>query len=111
MDHDQASPDPAAMPDLLERVHVLEQSLARFTDEVRTARLVIVDPDGGERIVTDVGESFAELRLRVGSRRQQVDVVVFAAREPPGAGGTTTAGLEVWLDGDHVGGFTITADR
>lgn len=112
MDDEPTPPaDPPPDLELRRRVDALERSLAHQADEIRTRRLVVVGPDGDERIATDVGEQFAELRLGIGGRRRRLDVVLVAAREPPDARGTTIAGLEVWLDGDHVGGLTISPER
>ena len=114
MDHDPGDPTTtgADAPQSLEaRVAAIERSMGELDGEVRTRRLVVVDADGTERIVASAGESFAEVRLSIGDRRRRLDVAVFAAREPPGADGSSIGGLEVWLDGDHLGGLTLTADR
>jgi hypothetical protein len=104
------SGDPAPIELLHSRLESLERIVAAQQAEVRTRRLVVVDETGTERVVTDVGTSFAELRLRIGARRP-LDVVLVAAHEPSDPAAGSTAGIEVWLDGDHVGGFTVVVDR
>ena len=116
MEHDPSAPDTSsaepASPrgDLLSRLEAVERQVAAWAHEVRTRRVAVVDHDGNERLVTEIGDSFTELRLRLGEGRRQLDLVLVAAREPadPRA---TTAGVEMWLDGDHAGGFTVMPER
>jgi hypothetical protein len=116
MEHDPTAPTHSGVNDLASielqsRVAALERAVAAHEAEVRTRRLVVVDDTGAERLITAVGESFAEVRLSVGGRRRRLDVVLVAAREPSDPRAGATAGVEVWFDGDHLGGFTVSADR
>ncbi|MHB1583358.1 MAG: hypothetical protein ACYCU7_05195 [Acidimicrobiales bacterium] len=78
----------------------VEERLAALAHELRTGRLVVVGPDGVERIVAEVVHGTAELTVGLGDARpQRTGVVLFASRPTPlTAAGT---GLQAWTEGDQ----------
>lgn len=84
------------------RVAELERSVRAAGDEVRTRRLAVVDRDGGERVVAEVVDGHAEVRLAVpGAPAGRASLaVVFATPDDGGLG--TGVGLQLWGDGDAV---------
>ncbi|HVX20334.1 MAG TPA: hypothetical protein VHB02_03195 [Acidimicrobiales bacterium] len=90
--------------DLGERVARLEAAVAALGAEVRTGRLVVVDQQARPRIVAEVVDGTAEVRLDLpgGGDRSALSVLVFANpgdRELDLAPGV---GVQLWVDGDEV---------
>ena len=82
------------------RVAALEQRVAGLADELRTGRLVVVAPDGTERIVAEVVDGTAELMVGLADRApRRAGVVLFASPATPATAAGT--GLQVWAEGDQ----------
>jgi hypothetical protein len=97
---------------LTKRVRKLERAIEGQALEVRTRRLVVIDRDGAERIVGEVGgHGTAELRMDLPGclPRRRSSVVMFANPGdlvydlPPGVG------VQLWLDGDAARRFDVWA--
>ncbi|HVC25449.1 MAG TPA: hypothetical protein VND23_06820 [Acidimicrobiales bacterium] len=84
------------------RLDSLERAITAIEREVRTRRLVVVDDDGDERVVAEVADGHAELRLDLprGQRGQRSSVLIFAT--PPSAELGEGVGLQLWGDGDSL---------
>ncbi len=98
---------------LATRVRKLERTLEGQVFEVRTRRLVVVDPDGAERIVGEVAShGTAELRMDLPGRLpgRRTSVLMFANPGdlvydvPPGVG------VQLWLDGNAARRFDVWAN-
>jgi hypothetical protein len=99
-------------PELLEaRVTALEGTLLAMAREVRTRRLVVVDDAGVPRLVAEVVEGTAELRLSTAmARRGRGTAVVLHAGAGPdgedervqGRGLGALMGLQLWAEGDAL---------
>lgn len=85
---------------LTRRMDALEDRLAALAHELRTGRLVVVGPDGDERIVAEVVEGTAELTVGLGDAPPyRTGVVLFASRPTPVTDAGT--GLQAWAEGDR----------
>jgi hypothetical protein len=93
------------------RVAALEAYLVALADETRTRRLVVHDDEGRERIVAEVADGTAELRVELAEspgRRSAVVVVagpLLTGRSPGDDGVGPAVALQVWADGDTVIGL------
>jgi hypothetical protein len=98
----QDGADATAVTTRLARVEEAIESMGR---EVRTRRLVVHDDTGSPRIIAEVLNGVAELRVELGPSPAGAGpaVLVFAA---DGAGGDLglgpAVGVHVWADGDAV---------
>lgn len=102
----------AGAPDgLRERVERLEAAWAAWEHEVRTRRLVVVDGDGSPRIVGQVVNGVAELRVEipVGPGHETM-AALFAAPRAYDWGISSGVGLQLWVDGDCVHELARWAD-
>jgi hypothetical protein len=95
---------------LAARVAALEDRLRQLENEVRTARLVIADDHGRERIAAELVDDVAELRISLPSTvGRRTGVLVFAIpghRDLPSG-----IGLQLWVDGDLVRELTWWEDE
>ncbi|MDA8292069.1 MAG: hypothetical protein M0Z33_10395 [Actinomycetota bacterium] len=87
---------------LAQRVAALERAATSLERELRTRRLAVVDSDGDERVVAEVVDGHAEVRLSVpgAPRGQASSVLLFAT--PRGGELGTGVGIQLWGDGDAV---------
>lgn len=108
-DPDPPANAPTAGGDLGRRLLAAESALAALRREVRTRRLAVCDADGRERIVADVVDGQAHLRLAFVDDRQAAvtdgaastaAVLVFACPAHDDLG--PLAGVQVWAEGDVV---------
>lgn len=85
-----------------ERVAALEAALRRMDHEIRTRRLVVTDSDGSDRIVGEVVDGHAELRLDLPGTAAPArsSVLVFSAPERGELG--EGVGIQLWLRGETV---------
>jgi hypothetical protein len=89
---------------LEQRVAALEAGLAAALDrlgaELRTARLVVIDGSGAERIVGEVVDGTAELRLDLPGTAppRRTSLLVFAS--PSGVEPGEAVGLQLWVGGE-----------
>ncbi|MGH9044085.1 MAG: hypothetical protein ACRDVP_04475 [Acidimicrobiales bacterium] len=85
---------------LAARLAALETSVERLGAELRTSRLSLVDALGRERLVAQVVDDVAELRLDLptGAHSRRSGVLVFAA--PGGRSLPAGFGVQLWLQGD-----------
>lgn len=79
---------------------MIDDQVAAVLAEVRTRRLVVVDDHGDERIVGEVVNGQAELRVQLRSPTgRSTAVLLYAAPDgdttPPGPG----LGLQLWAEG------------
>jgi|SRR5271155_5518293 len=99
--------------DLARRVGSLERALQNIGEEVRTTRLVIVDGDENQRIVAEIADDVAELRLQLpprtpeGNTGASTAMVVFAAPNGLGrledrAAAGRSLGVQLWVEGNAV---------
>jgi hypothetical protein len=100
--------DPAS---IAARVVELEAQLAQLSRELHTARLVIADPDGQERIVAEVVDGAAELRIELAGMPTdgRTGVLVFAL--PAGPDLPAGIGVQLWAAGDLVRELTWWGDE
>lgn len=98
-----------------QRLEALEDTVSLLSDEIRTRRLVVLDPETGvERVVAETVRGVPELRLempgqrgpgapldtRTNGTRGRTAVLLFAV---PGEHGLAAGlGLQLWWDGDLV---------
>ncbi|HMD45321.1 MAG TPA: hypothetical protein VKG43_04130 [Acidimicrobiales bacterium] len=85
-----------------DRLRALEQLVQRFADEVVTRRLVVVDPDGRDRIVAGIVGMTAELRLMATAGPSAPAVLLFAngPARPSERGLGPGVGLQLWAGGE-----------
>jgi hypothetical protein len=105
-----APPEGVGEYEVLEtRLAALERAVEATGAELRTRRLVVVDAEGHERIVGEVCQGTAELRLEIPGGRpgSRSAVVLFASPlvpgpDPGGAGFGPAVGIQLWAEGDAV---------
>lgn len=73
--------------------------------EVRTRCLVIVDETGVERAAIEATDDVIELRLGGSRAGMPCEVVAYAGEDEPGQ---FAAGVELWANGESVGGSVVT---
>ena len=73
--------------------------------EVRTRRLALVDEAGDEQVVMQVRRGVAEIVVGGDLFQSPCHAVVFASEDEPGH---HTAGVELWANGNSVGGATVS---
>jgi hypothetical protein len=73
--------------------------------EIRTQRLAIVDSAGVEHAVIEVGDGVVECRLGGPRSGMPCEVLVSVGEHEQG---TFIAGIELWANGDSVGGALVT---
>jgi hypothetical protein len=98
----QSGGDAAAVTARLAR---LEEALEALGREVRTRRLVVLDGAGSPRIIAEVADGVAEVRVELGPSPAgaRPAVLVFAADGTVGGLGLDPAvGVQLWADGDGV---------
>jgi len=94
----------ATSDDVGERLARLEAAVAAMADEVRTRRLVVVDGHGDRRVVAEVVDATAEVRLELPAppHRPRTSVLVFANPGDPVVGLDPGVGVQLWVDGEEV---------
>lgn len=98
----QSGGDAAAVTARLARVEAAVEALGR---EVRTQRLVVDDGAGAPRVIAEVVDGVAEVRVELGPSPagSRPAVLVFAADGTGGGLGLDPAiGVHLWADGDGV---------
>jgi hypothetical protein len=83
------------------RLATLEALVAGLADEVRTERLVVIDPAGRERLTAQVEGSTVVLCVGLGEAEGDRDAsaVIYAQDDPDLGPGV---GLQLWAAGDSV---------
>jgi hypothetical protein len=105
-----AAGDKPASGDILGRLEALERQLIALQSVVRTRRLVVVDHDGHDRIVGEVVDGHAELRVQgTDGAGPQGSVVIYSS---PGASGLGFAvGVQLWASGNAVAELNAWSDE
>ena len=85
-----------------------DESDQPVTREIRTRRIVVVDDGGIDRAVVEVVKDHIELRLISGDGTNHCEVLAFAGLQ---ARDEMAAGIELWVNGDCVGGCSAVLDR
>ncbi|HEX3980210.1 MAG TPA: hypothetical protein VHW93_03255 [Acidimicrobiales bacterium] len=83
------------------RLARLEGLMAGLAEEVRTERLVVIDPDGRERLTAQVEGSTVVLCVGLGEAEGDRDAsaVIYAQDDPDLGPGV---GVQLWAAGDSV---------
>ena len=85
-----------------ERLATGERAVAAWGNVVRTRRFVVTDDSGAERIVGEVVNGNAELRIELTGDRPEhsASVVIYACPDPDGLG--SAVGVQLWAAGNAV---------
>jgi hypothetical protein len=95
------------------RLARLEEALEALGREVRTRRLIVLDDARGPRIIGEVADGVAEVRVELGPSPAGASpsVLVFAADGTGGGLGLDPAvGVQLWADGGGVIELTASPD-
>ena len=76
--------------------------------EVRTRRLTVVDDAGFERAIIEVNRGHVELRLISNLATPRCEVLIYAGQQDSGM---PSAGVELWADGNSIGGSSLVSDH
>lgn len=92
----------ARMADLEGRLATLEGRIEELARELRTGRLVLTGGADEPRIVAEIRDRRAEIRLEQEDpeHRERSDLVLFADRGADGLGGGL--GIQFWVSGEAV---------
>jgi hypothetical protein len=84
------------------RIGALEAAIEALGAQVCTRRVAVVDRDGIERIVGEVVDGYAELRVELpaSSSTGPASLLLFAT--PPHAELGDGTGLQIWADGEEI---------
>lgn len=93
------------------RISALEERVAAMASETRTARLVVVDEAGRERLVATARGAALELELGMAGSRpgRSSEVLVFAVDGREGWPGGL--GVQLWVDGSVARELTVWEDE
>jgi hypothetical protein len=89
-------------PEVLDRLDALERAVDGLSALVRTQKLAVVDHTGAERIVAEVDDGNAELRIHLAGGRRSSDASVVIVSCPARDGLGDSVGVQLWARGNVV---------
>lgn len=93
------------------RIEQLERAVHTFQEVVRTRKLEVIDDEGAARIVGEVVDGAAELRLHLvaGHKAQEASVVIYCCPDRDDLG--AALGIQIWAGGNVIAELDVWEHR